>query len=111
MQNPISDIDAVEMACDMIETKGFVFDARSGVSEARYFSFPGYWDRLRVAAHGCRHGYRVAYSLEFVYREAWQHDDNDIGLDRDGVAWFVDDAIEAFFDRAELDEDEDEEAA
>lgn len=105
----ISNIQAVEIAATVIEARGFELSGASNQSEALYFRLPGYSDDLRVAAHACRHPYGIAYSLEFTYEHGWQRDEQDIRLDREQIEALAADAIEAYLERADEEEDWDEE--
>lgn len=69
---------AVETAAAYIESKGFEFVARSSLSEARYFKRAGMADNLRVAAHPCRHGFKIAANLTIDYRGADERDEKTV---------------------------------
>lgn len=67
--------EAVQIANDYIQAKGFEIAAYSGLSEAIYLRRPNYSESLRIAAHACRHPFGVAAKLTIDYREAWERDE------------------------------------
>ena len=58
-------IDAINIARQHLEARGFTFEAASSESEAVYLTHPGREGTLRLACHGCRHPFGVVHSVEF----------------------------------------------
>jgi hypothetical protein len=103
-----SKFEAIQIASDYVASKGFTLESGSTQSNSLYYAHPDYLGLLRISDHECRHGFDIVESLEFIYREAWQRDEDDCGLWEEQITECADWSMERFFEAAEKREDGDE---